>query len=69
MMDTGAQPYLFQESQAMAERHFKAVTWSYTTNIYEVNLRQYTPEGTFEAFGNELSRLRDMVLRFCGLCP
>ena len=24
--------------------------WKHTTNIYEVNVRQYTPEGTFSAF-------------------
>jgi alpha-amylase len=56
----------------MAERFFKAVPWSYTTNIYEVNLRQYTPEGSFEAFGNQLERLRDMgveVLWFMPITP
>ena len=32
--------------------------WSYSTNIYEVNIRQYTPEGTFKAFAKHLPRLR-----------
>ena len=28
--------------------------WSKGSNIYEVNIRQYTPEGTFLAFQNHL---------------
>lgn len=27
-----------------------APSWSQNANIYEVNIRQYTPEGTFNAF-------------------
>ena len=30
--------------------------WKHTTNIYEVNVRQYTKEGTFKAFQKELPR-------------
>src|SRR5580765_8419013 len=51
---------------------FQPVGWSYDTNIYEVNLRQYTPEGTFDAFAKELPRLRDMgieVLWFMPITP
>jgi len=46
--------------------------WIYRTNIYEVNLRQYTPEGSFNAFSNHLHRLRDMgveTLWFMPLTP
>lgn len=42
------------------ERHFKTVEWALSTNIYEVNTRQYTSEGTFRAFATHLPRLRDM---------
>jgi alpha-amylase len=34
--------------------------WKHTTNIYEVNVRQYTKEGTFNAFAKELPRLKKM---------
>lgn len=34
--------------------------WSINANIYEVNLRQYTPEGTFNAFAQHLDRLQEM---------
>lgn len=34
--------------------------WILQGNIYEVNLRQYTPEGTFKAFEKHLQRLKEM---------
>ena len=43
--------------------------WSYTTNIYEVNVRQYTPEGTFEAFEKHLPRLKDMGVEILWFMP
>lgn len=46
--------------------------WGYNAVIYEVNIRQYTPEGTFAAFEPHLSRLKDMgitVLWFMPVCP
>jgi alpha-amylase len=51
---------------------FTTVSWAATANIYEINLRQYTKEGTFAAFQKELPRLRDMgidVLWFMPLTP
>jgi alpha-amylase len=43
--------------------------WIYTTNIYEVNLRQYTPEGTFAAFEAHLPRLKNMGVETLWLMP
>lgn len=48
---------------------FKPLDWVYSTNIYEVNLRQYTPEGTFNAFKKELPRLKDMGVRTLWFMP
>src|SRR5579872_4398040 len=45
------------------------VQWSYTTNIYEVNLRQYTAEGSFTAFAKELPRLKDMGVETLWFMP
>ena len=48
------------------------VSWSRRTNIYEVNLRQYTSEGTINSFRTHLPRLSDMgvkVLWFMPLTP
>ena len=39
---------------------FETPQWARQTSIYEVNVRQYTPAGTFRAFMSELPRLRDM---------
>ncbi|CAN5278362.1 alpha-amylase family glycosyl hydrolase [soil metagenome] len=43
--------------------------WSYNANIYEVNLRQYTPEGTFQAFESHLPRLKDMGIQLLWFMP
>src|SRR5258708_2063422 len=40
--------------------NYKQAYWIQNTNIYEINLRQYTAEGTFKAFKKELPRLRNM---------
>ncbi len=43
--------------------------WSKNANIYEVNIRQYTPEGTFEAFSEHLPRLKEMGVDILWLMP
>lgn len=43
--------------------------WMKTTNVYEVNLRQYTHEGTFNAFLKELPRLKDMGVHTLWFMP
>jgi glycosidase len=48
---------------------FRPVEWSHNTNIYEVNLRQYTPEGSFHAFEKELPRLKDMGVEILWFMP
>lgn len=39
---------------------FKKAEWIFNTDVYEVNLRQYSEAGTIAAFENELPRLKDM---------
>ena len=39
------------------------------TNIYEVNLRQYTAEGTFTAFAAHVPRLKDMGVEIIWFMP
>ena len=48
---------------------FQPLPWSADSNIYEVNLRQYTPEGSFRAFENHLPRLRDMGVEILWFMP
>jgi alpha-amylase len=53
----------------MTDRQFKAVSWSIASNIYEVNLRQYSDQGTFKAFASHLPRLRDMGVEILWFMP
>lgn len=48
---------------------FDHPAWSCHTNIYEVNVRQYTSEGTFEAFQKHLRRLKDMGVEILWFMP
>ena len=43
--------------------------WENDDNMYEVNIRQYTPEGTFSAFKEHLPRLRAMGVDILWLMP
>lgn len=47
----------------------KSVAWGHTTNIYEVNVRQYTAEGTFNAFSKEMPRLKEMGVQTLWFMP
>ena len=49
--------------------HFLHPLWSYNTNIYEVNVRQYTQEGTFKAFQKHFPRLKDMGVEILWFMP
>ena len=43
--------------------------WIMQSNIYEVNVRQYTPEGTFNAFAKHLDRLKAMGVETIWFMP
>jgi len=43
--------------------------WAKNAVIYEVNIRQYTPEGTFTAFEKHLPRLKGMGIGILWLMP
>jgi len=51
------------------DKEFQPVDWAHTTNIYEVNTRQYTSEGTFNAFARELPRIKDMGIHTIWFMP
>ncbi len=46
-----------------------APEWSKNVNIYEVNVRQYTKEGTFKSFESHLPRLRNMGVDILWFMP
>ena len=50
-------------------RRFTPVPWISRCNLYEVNVRQYTPEGTFAAFSKHLPRLKDTGVQMLWFMP
>jgi len=48
---------------------FPIVSWGNGSNIYEVNIRQYTAEGTINSFVKHLPRLKDMGVSILWLMP
>ncbi len=56
-------------NQTSMTREFKPPAWVHSTNIYEVNVRQYTVEGTFNAFQKELPRLKEMGVHTIWFMP
>ena len=51
------------------EVEMEHVKWSKNANIYEVNIRQYTNEGTINAFREHLPRLKEMGVDILWLMP
>ena len=51
------------------DANFTTVNWAKDATIYEVNIRQYTPEGTFVAFQKHLLRLKEMGVTVLWLMP
>jgi glycosidase len=52
--------------------HFPSVSWSRGASMYEINIRQYSVEGTFKAFQQHLPRLKNMgidILWFMPITP
>jgi cyclomaltodextrinase len=47
----------------------KHPVWSYNLSIYEVNTRQYTPEGTFKAFDSHIKDLKDLGVGIVWFMP
>ena len=43
--------------------------WSINSTIYEVNIRQYTPEGTFKAFVPRLPKLKELGIGILWFMP
>lgn len=55
--------------RAEQERTVMNPEWAVNANIYEVNIRQNTPEGTFNAFAEDIPRLQEMGVKILWLMP
>lgn len=59
-----------QTNQATTEASdFQHPEWAKNATIYEVNIRQYTPEGTFDAFTEHIHKLKKMGVEVLWLMP
>jgi glycosidase len=59
---------LATEAAAQPVQH-PHLEWTRNASIYEVNIRQYTPEGTISAFEKHLPRLRKMGVKILWIMP
>lgn len=58
-----------QQVWSQPESKIKHADWIQGASVYEVNIRQYTPEGTINAFLPHLKRLNDMGVNILWLMP
>ena len=58
-----------QEPEADTSYISEPPEWSIDASIYEVNIRQYSPEGTFKAFTEHIPRLQEMGVDILWLMP
>lgn len=55
--------------RGVAEFQHATPEWSFNSNMYEVNIRQFTKEGTINAFATHLPRLQQMGVGIIWLMP
>lgn len=62
-------PSVEPEKNVLVNSKVEHVQWAEDAVIYEVNIRQYTPEGTFSAFQEHLPRLKTLGVDILWLMP
>lgn len=71
-MESEVSSYKPESHSSYAPKPYVELThpeWSKRATIYEVNIRQYTPEGTFNAFSKHLPRLKALGVDILWLMP
>ncbi|MDP2366197.1 MAG: alpha-amylase family glycosyl hydrolase [Ignavibacteria bacterium] len=69
-MSTTLKIFLFiQFAQAVLLSQTNTPGWVYNASIYEVNVRQFSEQGTFKAFQKHLPRLKEMGVDILWLMP
>jgi len=58
-----------KEETGLDDISFLPPEWAVNANIYEINIRQYSEEGTFRALTDDLPRLQDLGVRILWLMP
>lgn len=57
------------QTPAQEESSKKTLAWANNATIYEVNIRQYSPEGTIAAFTENLDRLQNLGVKILWMMP
>ena len=57
------------QSKKQIEETNRHAEWVYDATLYEVNIRQYTPEGTFSAFTSHIPRLKELGVDILWIMP
>ncbi|RRB07125.1 alpha-amylase family glycosyl hydrolase [Larkinella rosea] len=65
---TSNEPTTASDSTA-AQRAIPSVDWAKNATIYEVNVRQFSPEGTFKAVEQQLTRLKELGVDILWVMP
>jgi cyclomaltodextrinase / maltogenic alpha-amylase / neopullulanase len=60
--------YITAQAQTI-KSNVKHPEWSYDKTIYEINIRQYSEEGTFKAVAEDLPRLKELGVGILWLMP
>lgn len=58
-----------EQKKITESKNFVHPEWSYNASIYEVNIRQFTNEGTFNSFLNHLPELKKLGVDILWLMP
>ncbi len=58
-----------EEKQAEVTSKVEQLEWSKNSSIYEINVRQYSEEGTFEAVRKDLPRIKNMGIKILWFMP
>ncbi|SMO75889.1 alpha-amylase family glycosyl hydrolase [Gracilimonas mengyeensis] len=69
LLSSCAAPEVDNATTQAPESKVEQLEWSKNASIYEINVRQYSEEGTFDAVREDLPRLREMGVRILWLMP
>ncbi len=67
--DTSTEPSWDDEDSSPSYSAVEHPDWADNATIYEVNIRQYSEEGTFDAFTQDISRIKQMGVEVLWLMP
>ena len=62
-------PFFFSCTNHIKKENGDKLSWTKNAVMYEVNVRQFTPEGTFNAFSKHLPRIKELGVDIIWFMP